>query len=280
MDKAVVGAQTMNYNSVSMGVSAIGNFDIAAVPQAVTDAYKRIFAWKLSLSGLPAIGTVPSPLPPSWSTTKYFQRVAGHRDGFQTECPGRYLYAKLAAIRTGAAALMTKPAAKPAPVPVVNPVVKPVVPPVVKPAAWAVTTYTPYKAMVLSQGSKGAAVVVLQRGLKLTADGAFGPQTRATLVAFEKAQKIAQTGVVNTLVWDRLELRDHPLIAYRGLTLKQGSQGSAVVRLQKALRLTADGTFGPKTVAAVTAVQASAKLAKTGVVSAWTWVAIEKQMPR
>ena len=30
MDKAVVGAQTLNYNSVSMGVSAIGNFDVGS----------------------------------------------------------------------------------------------------------------------------------------------------------------------------------------------------------------------------------------------------------
>ena len=106
MDKAVIGAQTLNYNSWSMGVSAIGNFDVAAVPQAMTDAFKRIFAWKFSLSGIPAIGTVPSPLPPSWSKVKYFQRISGHRDGFQTACPGKYLFAKVPEIRTGAAALI------------------------------------------------------------------------------------------------------------------------------------------------------------------------------
>jgi hypothetical protein len=35
--------------------------------------------------------------------------------------------------------------------------------------------------VVLQQGSAGAAVVVLQRGLKVTPDGAFGPKTRAAL---------------------------------------------------------------------------------------------------
>ena len=99
MDKAVIGAQTLNYNSWSMGVSAIGNFDVAGVPQAMTNAFKRIFAWKLNLSGLPATGTV-------FANDKYFQRVSGHRDGFQTACPGRYLYAKLAEIRAGAAAII------------------------------------------------------------------------------------------------------------------------------------------------------------------------------
>ena len=99
MDKAVVGAQTLNYNGWSTGVAAIGNFDVAGVPQAVTDAYKRLLAWKLNLSGIPATGTV-------FANDKYFQRISGHRDGFQTACPGRYLYAKLAEIRAGAAALI------------------------------------------------------------------------------------------------------------------------------------------------------------------------------
>ena len=99
MDRAVTGAQTLNYNSVSMGVSAIGNFEVAAVPQAMTNAFKRIFAWKFSLSGIPATGTV-------LANGKYFQRVSGHRDGFPTSCPGRYLYARLPEIRAGAAAIM------------------------------------------------------------------------------------------------------------------------------------------------------------------------------
>ncbi len=97
MDRAVIGAQTKNYNSWSMGVSAIGSFDKVGVPQAMTDAFKRVFAWKLNLSGLPATGTVVA-------NGKTFQRISGHRDGFQTSCPGRYLYAKLPEIRTGTAA--------------------------------------------------------------------------------------------------------------------------------------------------------------------------------
>jgi peptidoglycan hydrolase-like protein with peptidoglycan-binding domain len=147
-------------------------------------------------------------------------------------------------------------------------------------ATWSVTRYTPYKAVVLQTGSKGSAVVVLQRGLKVTADGAFGPMTRAALVAFQKQQKVLANGVANRVVWDRLEKRDYPLIAYRATTVRQGSPGALVSVVQRALRLPPTGVFGPTTVAAVKAVQALAKLAQTGVVSGWTWVAIENRMPR
>jgi peptidoglycan hydrolase-like protein with peptidoglycan-binding domain len=263
MDKLVIGGHTLGYNTVGMGVSAIGNFDVASVPQAMTDAYKRIFAWKFSLAGIPATGTVIA-------NGKSLQRITGHRDVYPTACPGQYLYAKIPEIRAGAAALMSAPARPPAPAP-------PVVTPPVGP--WAMTRYTPYKGVTLQQGSSGSAVVVLQRGLKVAADGDFGPGTRAALVAFERQQHIALNGVANPLVWGRLEKRDYPLIAYRGLTLRQGSSGAVVVVLQRALRVGADGAFGPKTVAAVKAVQRSAKMAQTGVVSGWTWVAIENRMP-
>jgi peptidoglycan hydrolase-like protein with peptidoglycan-binding domain len=104
--------------------------------------------------------------------------------------------------------------------------------------------------------------------------------TRAALVVFERQQRISANGVANRLVWDRLEKRDYPLIAYRGLTLRQGSSGAVVVVMQRAVRVSADGAFGPKTAAAVKGVQRSAKMAQTGVVSGWTWVAIENRMPR
>lgn len=165
------------------------------------------------------------------------------------------------------------PTPKPAPAPV-PPVVKP------PPAPVASTRYTAYKRVVLRQGSKGSAVVALQRALKATPDGDFGPRTRAALVTFQTLQHISRNGVADRLVWDRLEKRDYPLVGYRGLTLKQGSKGVAVVALQRALRVTPDGAFGPITRAAVKAVQSRAKLAPTGVVSGVTWIAIESQIRR
>lgn len=178
-----------------------------------------------------------------------------------------------------------KPAPAPAPIPVVAPIPSSAQAPIRKvvktPSAPVATTrYTVYKKVVLRQGSKGSAVIALQRALKVTPDGDFGPRTRSALVTFQRLQRISPNGVADRMVWDRLERLDHPLVGYRGLTLKRGSKGVAVVALQRALRVAPDGDFGPRTQAAVKAVQSRSKLASTGVVSGVTWDAIESQIRR
>ena len=166
-----------------------------------------------------------------------------------------------------------------APMPAPQPAPAPQPPVAQPPAALATaTSYTAYKLVVLRLGSRGSAVVALQRALNVTPDGDFGPRTRSALVTFQTLQRISPNGVADRLVWDRLEKRDSPLVGYRGLTLRQGSRGVAVVALQRALRMTPDGAFRPITSAAVKAVQSRAHLAPTGVVSSVTWVAIDNQM--
>lgn len=143
------------------------------------------------------------------------------------------------------------------------------------------TAYTPYKGTVLKVGSSGAAVKVLQRGLGgLVVDGSFGSLTLTSVKRFQTAKGLAVTGVVDAKTWAALELTTHPLLPYWGTVVKRGSTGAAVVALQKALRITADGKFGPITEAAVKSAQASAKLSQTGVVGTLTWKAVEARMPR
>jgi murein DD-endopeptidase MepM/ murein hydrolase activator NlpD len=57
-------------------------------------------------------------------------------------------------------------------------------------------------------------------------------------------------------------------------TLRSGSSGAAVVRLQKLLGVRADGEFGPATKRAVLAFQRRHHLAATGVVKTATWNAL------
>src|SRR6185437_7799670 len=69
------------------------------VPSAIVAAYQRLFAWKLRLHGIPAIGTVVL-------NGHRINRISGHRDVGATACPGRYLYALLPSIRSGTSARM------------------------------------------------------------------------------------------------------------------------------------------------------------------------------
>ena len=102
----------------------------------------------------------------------------------------------------------------------------------------------------------------------------------AAVKAFQKAHALSATGVVDAKTWTALELSVHPLLPHWGTVLKKGSTGDAVVALQKALRIKADGAYGTTTETAVKALQKTAKLAQTGVVATVTWKAVEARMPR
>jgi hypothetical protein len=91
-------------------MSAIGNFDVAQPPQAVLDAYARLFAWKLSLYNIRADA------PKLFVKDRYLQAINGHRDVGKTACPGKYLYAQIPAIRLAAQVLQNKAQIPPDPV--------------------------------------------------------------------------------------------------------------------------------------------------------------------
>jgi hypothetical protein len=101
VDKPVVGAHTLNYNESSFAMSAIGNFETAQPTSPMIDAYGRLFAWKLAISGVNATSTRQV------VNGRTFQAINGHRDAGSTACPGKYLYAKLAEIRTLAGSYQT-----------------------------------------------------------------------------------------------------------------------------------------------------------------------------
>jgi peptidoglycan hydrolase-like protein with peptidoglycan-binding domain len=133
----------------------------------------------------------------------------------------------------------------------------------------------------LRLGSAGSAVKLLQRSLGgVLVDGTFSANTLAAVKAFQTAQRLKVTGVVDAATWSALELKVHPLLPYYRTVVKRGSTGPAVVALQKALRMRVSGTFGPRTEEAVKLQQQVAKLTQTGVVGSLTWKAIEARMVR
>jgi hypothetical protein len=118
IDEAVIGAQAGGYNLESTGVAVLGTFSSVVPPPAAIAALERLLAWKLSLHGLPTLGHVTVEVNPADAFYTPFRpgahvslpRIAGHRDGDLTDCPGQALYARLPTMRRSAATLAGTPA--------------------------------------------------------------------------------------------------------------------------------------------------------------------------
>src|SRR5579875_444739 len=118
IDMAVIGAQAGGYNMQSTGVAMLGDFMNVVPSPAAIGALQRLVAWKLSLHGVPCSGRVTVTVEPSGAIYTPFPpgarvslpRVAGHRDGDSTDCPGNALYDELPALRPRILALAGTPA--------------------------------------------------------------------------------------------------------------------------------------------------------------------------
>jgi hypothetical protein len=107
IDQAVIGAQAGGYNAESTGVAVLGSFMDVLPSAAAIDALERLLSWKLALHGVPARGRVTVVVDPATAFYTPFRpgahvslpRVAGHRDGDSTDCPGDAFYDQLPSIR-------------------------------------------------------------------------------------------------------------------------------------------------------------------------------------
>jgi hypothetical protein len=113
IDMPVIGAHAGAYNAQSTGVAVLGDFMNVVPSQAAIGALEQLLAWKLSLHGVPAQGRVTVVVDPASAYYTPFApgahvslpRVAGHRDGDSTDCPGNAFYAQLPSIRPRIASL-------------------------------------------------------------------------------------------------------------------------------------------------------------------------------
>ncbi|WP_366934908.1 peptidoglycan-binding protein [Pyxidicoccus fallax] len=124
-------------------------------------------------------------------------------------------------------------------------------------------------------------MVTLQNKLKAAgfnpgaSDGAFGPKTEAAVKAFQRARGLTADGIVGPKTWAALNSAGSS--GGSGPTLRPGAKGEPVRALQQRLNTlgfnsgTADGSFGPKTEAAVKAFQKSRGLTADGIVGPKTW---------
>jgi hypothetical protein len=115
VEQPVVGAQAQGWNSVSTGVAAIGDFGAGGLPDVALRSLARVLAWKLSLAGVPASGSIGEVSIGGdlnrWPEGAHvrFARIAAHRDGDETECPGLGLLTQFPELRAQTRRLLPAP---------------------------------------------------------------------------------------------------------------------------------------------------------------------------
>jgi len=135
--------------------------------------------------------------------------------------------------------------------------------------------------------------------LSVNVDGDFGPATRDSVISFQKTYNMEETGVVDRVVWERIqntyysiiatvpfEFSEGVLLPFPGRVLREGLSGEDVRALQEYLNfiaktyteipmVTVDGDFGPATAAAVSEFKRIFGIpGDSGRVSVQTWEAI------
>ncbi len=96
--------------------------------------------------------------------------------------------------------------------------------------------------------------------------GANQAPAPVSMVADEPASALAQPQAKKTTQGD-----NEVIVPYPGHPIKRGSRGKDVERIQRAVKVTPDGIFGPETEAAVKAYQSRHGLVPDGIVGPKTW---------
>jgi peptidoglycan hydrolase-like protein with peptidoglycan-binding domain len=146
-----------------------------------------------------------------------------------------------------------------------------------------------------TEQSEADSVVRLQKALRLSDDGSFGPETEAAVRRLQARHGLSVDGVVGPATWSVLGIHAEQTLtpppsalpkarhhshhhATAASTASAGNESdsgegssSAIARLQKALKLSPDGEFGPETEAAVRRLQERHGLSPDGVVGPATW---------
>ncbi|MEX2392924.1 MAG: peptidoglycan recognition protein [Actinomycetota bacterium] len=106
VDRTVIGAHSLGFNTNSSGIAIIGNFASSKPPEIAMNSLKRITSWKLDLG---TVDPASSLTYVSNGSNKYkkgekvkLKAVSGHLNVGKTACPGSPIYNALPSVRTNA----------------------------------------------------------------------------------------------------------------------------------------------------------------------------------
>ncbi|MFF3726675.1 N-acetylmuramoyl-L-alanine amidase [Streptomyces erythrochromogenes] len=118
VDQPVMGAHTYGFNSESTSVAVLGDHTTAGASPAALEGISKMAAYKLGQYDADMDGTTTltaGATQKNYAGTSFtagqpypFKTVSGHRDGFNTECPGHQLYPQLDTIRKSGPAARLK----------------------------------------------------------------------------------------------------------------------------------------------------------------------------
>ncbi|MFE4826789.1 N-acetylmuramoyl-L-alanine amidase [Streptomyces sp. NPDC056672] len=285
VDRPVMGAHAYGFNAETTGISVLGTYTDTAPPQAAMVSVARVAAWKLGQYGVDPAGTTTltagdsgrSYTGKTWSEGAQlsFPTIHGHRDGYNTQCPGDAFYNQLSAIRSWAGGPVAGLALKS-----------------VTGAGVSGTTYYTKSAVTVSWSATTPASLVKQ--YELLVDGkvattAAGTATSAKANLAVGSHKIAvravhQSGRTSTTAAATVvaETTAPTFTAKPALVLKTGTVNTTAVPVTlswkatdtaalRDVRLTTPvaKTYGPTTYSA-------AHTAKSGAASAWSMTAYDQ----
>ncbi|APU40101.1 peptidoglycan recognition protein [Streptomyces sp. TN58] len=118
VDQPVMGAHTYGFNSESTSVAVLGDYTNAGASPAALEGISKMAAYKLGQYDVDMDGSTTltaGATQKNYAGTSFtagqaypFRTVSGHRDGFNTECPGHQLYPQLDTIRKAGPAARLK----------------------------------------------------------------------------------------------------------------------------------------------------------------------------
>jgi hypothetical protein len=109
IERNVIGAHAQGFNTGSVGISVLGNYDSAALSPAAREAVSRVIAWRLDVAHVHPLSRITSISSGNARFRKglpvWLRAVSGHRDTGFTSCPGKSVHGQLGAIARRASAI-------------------------------------------------------------------------------------------------------------------------------------------------------------------------------